>query len=137
MVDKEEARPAPRPLVRMAAAYAEADAAVDAADARLKDAKLARSRAEKRLVDTMTTEEIQNFRADNLGLFYSEVCVYANVKDKDALHAWLRRRRMKDMFSVSVHGSRLRALTKELLADGKAPPAGVEPFIQTEIRRRK
>jgi len=127
----------PRVLVTLAQKFDQADQDVEKLEAQLKEAKRVRAACESKLVDQMTTEQVQSFRTVGIGGFRQQVCTYPNVTNKKALAAWLKRCKMDWMYTTSVNGQKLKGFVRELLENGKTVPPGVNPFMKTEIRRFK
>lgn len=130
---KEEAPPSV--LVAFAKAYQDTDSKVEGLEQQLKEAKASRDSAEKKLVDEMITQQVKSFKADGLGGFRVQAVVYPNVKDREALSSYVKEQKLDWLFTVSIHGQKLRSFVKELMEQGKQIPPGIEPYIATEIRR--
>jgi hypothetical protein len=127
----------PKALVNLAQKYSLADQEVERLEEKLKEAKKTRAIAESKLVDQMTTEQVQSFRTSGMGGFRCQVCVYPNVTDREALGAWVKKRKLDWLYTTNVNGQKLKGFVKELLENGKTVPPGVDPFLKTEIRRFK
>ena len=126
----------PRALVTLASKFDQAEKEADRLEELLKKAKETRRSAEKKLVEEMVTQDVESMRVTGLGLIRRQVCVYANVTDREALNTWIKRRKsLAGMFTITVNGSKLKAFVRELLENGKPAPPGCEPYLQTEIRR--
>lgn len=127
----------PSVLVSLAKELNKASTEVEVQDAKLKKLKAVEAAIEKKLVDEMLTQQVRSFRTD-FGGFRSEAVVYPNVTDKEILAAYVKKnKKLSFLYSVSVHGGKLRSYVKELLQQGKKIPPGIEPFTMTEIRRFK
>ena len=127
----------PSALVTLAKELAKASADVETQEEKLKKFKAVEAVLEKKLVEEMITQDIKSFRT-NVGGFRTEACVYPNVIDKEVLNAYVKKnKKLAFLYSVSVHGGKLRSYVKELLQQGKKIPPGIEPFTMTEIRRFK
>lgn len=134
--DEETAAP-PSILVQLAAAYTRAEAEVDNIKQTLKNAEVRRDIAEKKLTEEMITQQVKSFKANGLGGFRTQAVVYPNVKDREAFNAYIKKKKLTWLYTMSVNGQKLRAFTKELLEQGKPIPPGIEPYTTTEIRRYK
>jgi len=128
---------APTALVNLAKEYSAADKVVEQLDEKLKEAKRVLAAAEKRLVDQMVTEGMKAFRTDGIGGFRTQVMVYPNVTDRELLNSYVKKKKLSWLFTVSIHGTKLRSYVKELMENGKPVPPGIEPYMATEIRRFK
>ena len=127
----------PKALVRLALAFDGAEKEVERLESLVKTAKAVAMRAEKKFVDEMITQDVESFRTPEIGGFRRQVCVYPNVKDREALGAWVKKKKLTWLYTTAVNGNKLRSFVKELLENGKAVPPGIEPYMQTEIRRFK
>lgn len=127
----------PSVLVKLASAFVEADRRVDEAEEGLKKLKMFRDMAEKKLADQMTTERMKSFRTEAMGGFNVQVQAYPNVTDKEALGAWVRKKKLTWMYTTAVNGSKLKAYVRELLEKGKPLPPGTDAYLRPVIRRFK
>ena len=91
-----------------------------------------------KFVEAMKTEGISSFRIDGLGGFRTQVEVYPNTKDKEALAAFIKKRKnLNFLWTTSVNGTKLKSWVKELMEQGKPLPPGIDPYNETQIRRYK
>lgn len=125
----------PTALVNLARSFDAADKEVELLEEKLKEAKKKRSMFESKLVEEMITQQVQSFRSPNFGGFRQQICVYPNVKDKEVLGAWVRKKKLTFLYTTAIHGQKLKAFVKERMENGESVPPGVEPFLKTEIRR--
>ena len=128
----------PSALVSLAKAFNQADRDVEELEQKVSVAKARRAAAEKKLVDEMVTQSIQSFRTP-FGGFRSEAVVYPNVRDKEAFEAYVAKNKKKlgFLFTMHVHGGKLRSYVKELMVNGDPIPSGIEPYTTSVIRRFK
>ena len=133
----EEVSAPPSILTKFAKEFADAEANVEAIEAKLKDAKAFSAAVEKKLVEEMITQQVKSFKTDSNGGFRTQAVVYPNVKDREALTAWVKKKKLTWLYTTSVNGTKLKSFIKELLEQGKAIPPGIEPYTTTEIRRYK
>lgn len=127
----------PKALINLAAAYDLAEKEVEKADLELKSRKKQLAAIEKKFADQMITEGMKSIRTQGFGGFRTEIGVYTNVKDKEQLETFVKKKKLKWLYSVNIHGGKLKSYIKELLADKKAIPPGIELFTPVEIRRFK
>ena len=125
-------------LVGLAKRYVDASNAVDAAEEVLKRLKVTKEIAEKKLADEMTTQDVKSFKSDALGGFRQFVEVYPNVTDREVLNAYVKKRKsLEFLYTVSINGTKLRSFCRELMANSKPIPPGIDPFLKTVVRRYK
>ena len=55
--------------------------------------------------------------------------------DKEALQAFVKKKKLTWLYTTAVNGQKLRAWVRELMVEGKKIPPGIEPYTTTEIRR--
>lgn len=134
---KQDGEVPPSILVKLAREYTVSDTIVGQTEIKLKEVKVKRAIAEKKLVDEMTTQQVKSFKTDRLGGFRTQVMVYPNVKDREVLLAYIKKRKLQWLFTTSIHGQKLRSFVTELMEQSKPIPPGIEPFTKTEIRRYK
>lgn len=127
----------PTALVGLVDALLKAEQRVEELDEQLKAAGKVAEAAEKKLLDEMVTQQINSFRTPNLGGFRSEVVVYPNVKDKEGLNEYVKKEKLDWLFTVSIHGGKLKSWVKELMSQGKDLPPMIDPFVTSKIRRFK
>ena len=127
----------PSILIRFAKAFTDAEAKVEKIEAELKAAKAFSKMKEKALVEEMITQQVKSFKTNAFGGFRTQTVVYPNVKDRDALTAYVVKKKLTWLYTNTVNGQKLRSYVKELMEQGKAIPPGIEPFTQTEIRQYK
>lgn len=127
----------PTVLIRLARQFAAAQNEVEVAEKQLKDLKAKTAIIEKKFVDEMVTQQMRSFKTDDLGGFRTQAVVYPNVTDRDALNTYVERnkKRLAFLYTVSVHGGKLKSFVKELMENGKPIPPGIEPYMATVIRR--
>ena len=133
--EKVVAKP-PSVLVSLARAFDEHESKVAAAEESLRVAKRNRDMAEKKFVDQMVTEDIRAIRTA-IGGFRTQAVCYPNVKDREIFEAYVKRKKLKWLYTRAIHGSKLRAYVTELMQNGKSIPPGIETFTTTVIRRFK
>ena len=127
----------PSILIRLARSFNEADANVERIEEQLKSAKKVRAAKERALVDEMITQQVKSFKTNAFGGFRTQAVVYPNVKDKELLTSYIKKKKLDWLYTTSVHGQKLRSFVKELMEQGKPIPPGIEPYTTTEIRRYK
>ena len=132
-----EVKAPPSILVRLAKAYKDIDMRVAEIEEQLKKTKASRAAAEKKLVDEMITQQVKSFKTDSLGGFRTQACVYPNVIDREILNAYVKKKKLTWLYTMSIHGGKFRAFVKELMEQGKKIPPGIEPYTCTEIRQYK
>jgi len=136
MVEEKVVAKPPSALVSLAKSFSEYEAKVEAAEENLRIAKRDRDMAEKKLVDQMITEDVRAFRT-SIGGFRSEAVCYPNVKDRELLNAYVKKKKLNFLFTISIHGSKLKSYVKELMQNGEEVPPGIEPFTKMCVRRFK
>ena len=136
MVEEEVTKP-PSILTKLSKAFSDAEMEVEKIEARLKEAKAFSLAAEKKLVEEMITQQVKSFKTDDNGGFRTQAVVYPNVKDREALTAWVKKKKLTWLYTTSVNGTKLKSFIKELLEQSKPIPPGIEPYTTTEIRRYK
>lgn len=127
----------PSVLVKLASAFVETERRVDEAEAALKKLKVSRDIAEKKLAEEMRTHDMKSFRTESMGGFNVQIAVYPNVKDKEALGAWVKKKKLDWLYTTNVNGNKLRAFVRELLEKGKSLPPGTDAYMAPVIRRFK
>ena len=127
----------PSILTKFARAFSDAEAFVEKKTEELKKAKAASAVLEKKLVDEMITQQLKSFKTDRDGGFRTQAVVYPNVKDREALEEYVKKKKLQWLLTKSINGQKLRSFITELMEQGKPIPPGVEPFTTTEIRRYK
>ena len=132
---KEEGK-ASKVLIRYANELIKADESLEAAIENKKEREAMYRRTEKKLADAMKTAGLKSFKADGIGGFRTHIETYPNTKDKAALVAFIKKRKsLKFLWKVAINGNTLKAWVKELMEQGKKLPPGVDPYIETQIRR--
>lgn len=125
-------------LTNLARKFVEASNAVEAAEESLKKLKATREIAEKKLTDQMVTEDIKSFKTNDFGGFRWQIAVYPNVIDRDALNAYVKKRKsLEFLFTVAINGTRLKSYVQELMENSKPIPPGIDPFMKNVVRRFK
>ena len=137
MSETDEEKNPPSILIKFATAFTQAEAVVDKLTEDLKTAKAFSALKEKALVDEMITQQVKSFKTDLFGGFRTQAVVYPNVKDREALTAYVVKKKLKWLYTNSINGQKLRSYIKELIEQGKTIPPGIEPYTTTEIRRYK
>ena len=102
--------PPPKALVNLATKFDQADKEVERLEQAVKDAKKVRDAAEKKFVDEMTTQSVESFRTPGMGGFRTQACVYPNVKDREVLGAWIKKRKLKWLYTISVNGQKTQGI---------------------------
>lgn len=59
---------------------------------------------------------------------------YFNVKDRDALHQFLRENQAESLIKETVHGQSLKAYCKERLEQNLPLPTGVETYTEEYVK---
>ena len=136
MKQAEVSRP-PSILIRLAQAFATARAEVEMQEDGLKKAKAYAAVQEKKLVEEMITQRIKTFKTDTIGGFRTQPVCYPNVVDREALDAYVKKKKLGWLLTKSINGGKLRAFVTELMEQSKPIPPGIEPYTTTEIRRYK
>lgn len=86
------------------------------------------------LVERLEGEEFQKVNLRSGVTVYLAEDVHPAVQDRPKLFAWIKQTRQVEL--LTVHHQTLRALTRELLAAGRALPPGVAAFLKTTARCR-
>ena len=136
MVEEKVVAKPPSILVSLAKAFCEYEVKVEAAEEALSVAKKNRDRTESKLCEQMTTEGISSFRTA-MGGFRNQVMCYPNVKDREKLQAYVKKKKLDWLFTVSIHGTKLRSYVTELMQEGREIPPGIDPYLKNVVRRFK
>lgn len=124
----------PASLVALAREMVGAEKVVEDLNLKLKEAKAQAEIAEKKLVDEMITQEVKAFKTEDMGGFRAQAVVYPNVTDREALNAFVKKKKLDWLFTIAVNGQKLKSYVKELMENGKKIPPGIEPYTATVIR---
>ena len=119
---------------RLAALFAAYKAKKDDLESQVSDLNVGLEALSQLLCDALTDQSIEKLTLSNGATGFIQDTPYPQVKDKDALMAWIKKNKMQSLLGINYQT--LKGLTNERLVAGQPPPTGVEVFLKTQFRLR-
>jgi phage host-nuclease inhibitor protein Gam len=119
---------------RLAALFSERKRAKEALEESISELNVEIEALSQMLCEALEDQDMQKVTLSSGALVYLQDTPYPQVKDKEALIAWIKKHKMNSLLGVNYQT--LKGLTNELLVGGKPAPDGVEVFLKTSARLR-
>jgi len=119
---------------RFASLYGAGKAAKDALEEQISAINIRLEALSQLLVEAMENQGADKIQLSTGATVYIQDTPYPQVKDREALMAWINKNKMALLLSVNYQT--LKGMTNDMLVAGKKPPEGVEVFLKTQARLR-
>jgi hypothetical protein len=119
---------------RLAALFSERKRAKEALEESISELNVEIEALSQMLCEALEDQDMQKVTLSSGALVYLQDTPYPQVKDKEALMAWIKKQKMNTL--LTIHYQTLKGLVNEMLVGGKPCPPGVEVFLKTSARLR-